>query len=95
MIAAEPFRTEEGPLTETLAAAVEAVTGRRPRFDTGGGTSDARFFAPVCPVVELGLPGPTLHQVDEHVRTADIEELARVYEVFVARFFAGVVTRPG
>jgi succinyl-diaminopimelate desuccinylase len=94
-ISAEPFRTEEGPLTETLAAAVEAVTGRRPRFDTGGGTSDARFFAPVCPVVELGLPGPTLHQVDEHVRTADIEELTRVYEVFVARFFAGVVTRPG
>jgi len=46
-------------------------------------------------VVELGLPGPTLHQVDEHVRTADIEELTRVYEVFVARFFAGVVTRPG
>lgn len=93
-ISAEPFRTEEGPLTETLAAAVQAVTGRRPRFDTGGGTSDARFFAPVCPVVELGLPGPTLHQVDEHVRVADIEELTRVYETFLERFFAGAATRP-
>ncbi|MDW8371960.1 MAG: succinyl-diaminopimelate desuccinylase, partial [Geminicoccaceae bacterium] len=93
-ISAEPFRTEEGPLTETLAAAVQAVTGRRPRFDTGGGTSDARFFAPVCPVVELGLPGPTLHQVDEHVRVADIEELARVYETFLERFFAGAAARP-
>lgn len=93
-ISAEPFRTQEGPLTETLSAAVEAVTGRRPRFDTGGGTSDARFFAPVCPVVELGLPGPTLHQVDEHVRVADIEELARVYETFLERFFASSAARP-
>lgn len=88
VIGAEPFRTEEGPLTRTLAAAIAEVTGLEPRFDTSGGTSDARFFAPVCPVVEFGLPGPTLHQVDEHVATADIEGLARVYEAFLARFFA-------
>jgi len=87
-IGAEPFRTEEGPLTRTLAAAVAEITGIEPRFDTSGGTSDARFFAPVCPVVEFGLPGPTLHQVDEHVATADIEGLARIYEAFLARFFA-------
>jgi succinyl-diaminopimelate desuccinylase len=87
-IGAEPFRTEEGPLTRTLAAAVSEITGIEPRFDTSGGTSDARFFAPVCPVVEFGLPGPTLHQVDEQVATADIEGLARVYEAFLARFFA-------
>lgn len=88
VIGAEPFRTEEGPLTRTLAAAIAEVTGLEPHFDTSGGTSDARFFAPVCPVVEFGLPGPTLHQVDEHVATADIEGLARVYEAFLARFFA-------
>jgi succinyl-diaminopimelate desuccinylase len=88
VIGAEPFRTEEGPLTRTLAAAIAEVTGLEPRFDTSGGTSDARFFAPVCPVVEFGLPGPTLHQVDEHVATTDIEGLARVYEAFLARFFA-------
>ncbi len=86
-IGAEPFRTEEGPLTATLAEAVEAVTGLRPRFDTSGGTSDARFFAPHCPVVEFGLPGPTLHQTDEHVAIADIEGLARIYATFLDRFF--------
>lgn len=88
-IGAEPFRTEEGPLTRALSAAIEETTGLRPRFDTSGGTSDARFFAPHCPVVEFGLPGPTLHQTDEHVLVADIEGLARVYEAFLARFFAG------
>lgn len=86
-IGAEPFRTEEGPLTGRLAEAVEAVTGLRPRFDTSGGTSDARFFAPHCPVVEFGLPGPTLHQTDEHVAVADIEGLARIYATFLERFF--------
>ncbi len=85
-IGAEPFRTEEGPLTATLAEAVEAVTGLRPRFDTSGGTSDARFFAPHCPVVEFGLPGPTLHQTDEHVAVADVEGLARIYATFLERF---------
>jgi succinyl-diaminopimelate desuccinylase len=87
-IGAEPFRTEEGPLTRTLAAAVEAVTGRRPRFDCSGGTSDARFFAPVCPVVELGLPGPTLHQVDEQVAVADILGLTAIYRAFLERYLA-------
>lgn len=87
-IGAEPFRTEEGPLTALVSAAVEAVTGRRPRFDGSGGTSDARFFAKLCPVVELGLPGPTLHQVDERVATADIEGLAAIYTTIVERFFA-------
>ncbi len=88
VVGAEPFRTEEGPLTDALARAVEEVTGHRPRLDTSGGTSDARFFAPHCPVVELGLPGPTLHQVDEHVRVADIETLTRIYEAFLDRYFA-------
>ena len=87
-IGAEPFRTEEGPLTRTLAAAVEAVTGRSPRFDCSGGTSDARFFAKVCPVVELGLPGPTLHQVDEYVVVDDIAGLAAIYRVFLERYLA-------
>lgn len=86
-IGAEPFLTERGPLTETLARAIEEVTGSRPRFDTSGGTSDARFFARYCPVVEFGLPGPTMHQIDEQVRTSDIAGLARIFEVFLEHFF--------
>lgn len=81
------FITEPGPLSRQLAAAIEAVTGRQPELSTSGGTSDARFIARHCPVVEFGLPGTTMHQVDEHVVVEDIMGLARIYEEFLRRFF--------
>jgi succinyl-diaminopimelate desuccinylase len=83
---AEAFRTEPGPLTETLAAAVEEVTGSRPELNTKGGTSDARFVRRYCPVVEFGLVGATMHQADERVAVADVEGLTRIYEAFLRRF---------
>ena len=85
---AEPFLTEPGTLTELLAEAVAAETGRRPQFATSGGTSDARFFPPHCPVLEFGLVGTTMHQADEHVRAAEIEGLTRIYQRFARRFLA-------
>lgn len=75
----DAFLTEPGPFTELVAAAVAEVTGRRPTFSTSGGTSDARFIRDVCPVVELGLVGTTMHQVDEHVSIADIRGLTEIY----------------
>ncbi|SNB64395.1 succinyldiaminopimelate desuccinylase [Arboricoccus pini] len=84
----DAFLTSPGPLSETLAAAVGEVTGRTPVLSTSGGTSDARFICHYCPVVELGLPGPSMHQVDEHVALEDITGLARIYEVFLRRYFA-------
>lgn len=83
---AEPFLTQPGRLSETLAAAVEEVTGLRPALNTAGGTSDARFIRPYCPVVEFGLPGTTMHQTDERVALADIEGLTRIYEAFLRRY---------
>ena len=53
------------------------------RSSTSGGTSDARFFPPYCPVIEFGLVGTTMHQADEHVAVADIEGLTRIYQRFV------------
>ena len=85
---AEPFLTEPGTLTELLAEAVAAETGRRPQCATSGGTSDARFFPPHCPVLEFGLVGTTMHQADEHVRAAEIEGLTRIYQRFARRFLA-------
>ncbi len=82
------FRTEPGPLTEVVSAAVADVTGGRPAASTGGGTSDARFIQAVCPVVELGGVGQTMHQANEHVAIADLRTLADVYERILARFFA-------
>ncbi len=83
----DAFLTEPGPLSELLAASVEAVTGLRPELSTSGGTSDARFVRRYCPVIEFGIVGATMHQVDEQVATADIEALARIYEAFLRRFF--------
>ena len=82
------FLTAPGPLSRLVARAVERVTGRTPELSTTGGTSDARFIKDHCPVVEFGLVGRTMHKVDERVATADLEQLARVYEAVLADYFA-------
>jgi succinyl-diaminopimelate desuccinylase len=80
------FLTQTGPLVDTLVAAVQAVSGRTPRLSTSGGTSDARFIKDTCPVVEFGLVNRTIHQVDEHVPLADLEQLTAIYERLIAAF---------
>jgi succinyl-diaminopimelate desuccinylase len=87
-LSGEAFVTPPGPLVDLVGAAVEAETGRRPGLSTSGGTSDARFVRAHCPVVELGLVGTTMHQVDERVEVAQIEGLARIYGHVLAGFFA-------
>ncbi|MDX6751372.1 succinyl-diaminopimelate desuccinylase [Geminicoccaceae bacterium 1502E] len=84
----DAFFTRPGPLSDMLGQAIEEVTGRRPELSTSGGTSDARFIKHYCPVVEFGLVGQSMHQVDESVALADIEGLTAVYQAFLGRFFA-------
>lgn len=84
---AEPFITKPGPLMQTALHAVETVAGRTPELSTTGGTSDARFLAPHCAVIELGLVGTTIHQVDERVPVAEIEQLTDVYHLMLKEFF--------
>ena len=84
----DSFVTTPGPLSEIVSGAVQRVTGRVPELSTSGGTSDARFIKDYCPVVEFGLVGKTIHQVDEHVSTADIDRLADVYAAVLHDFFA-------
>lgn len=86
------FLTEPGPLVDTLVAAISAETGRTPALTTGGGTSDARFIKDHCPVIEFGLVNNTIHQVDEHVATEDLEKLTNIYERFIEGYFASVRT---
>ncbi len=69
-----------------FAAIVERVAGRRPRLETGGGTSDARFIARYAPVAEFGLVGASMHKVDEHVPLADLELLTDIYAAILADF---------
>ncbi|GLR99880.1 MULTISPECIES: succinyl-diaminopimelate desuccinylase [Bradyrhizobium] len=82
------FVTKPGPFTDLAVAAIEEVTGRKPELSTSGGTSDARFISSYCPVIEFGLVGQTMHQVDERVPVADLEKLTRVYRGILTRYFA-------
>jgi succinyl-diaminopimelate desuccinylase len=79
-ISGEAFLTAPGDLSTLVARAVEAETGLSPELSTSGGTSDARFIRQMCPVVEFGLPGQSMHKVDERASVADIEALARIYD---------------
>lgn len=81
------FLTEPGPFIDLVAGAVEAVTGRRPALSTAGGTSDARYIKDACPVVEFGLVGETMHQVDENIAVDDLERLTAIYAEVLARYF--------
>ena len=82
------FVTKPGPFTDLVVAAIEQVTGRRPKLDTGGGTSDARFITHYCPVIEFGLVGQTMHKVDECTPVADLQQLTAVYRGVLDRYFA-------
>ncbi|MEQ8394258.1 succinyl-diaminopimelate desuccinylase [Thalassobaculum sp.] len=84
----ESFLTEPGRLSTLVADAAEAVVGRRPELSTTGGTSDARFICRLCPVVEFGLVGQTMHKVDERVAVADIQSLTDIYAALLRRFLA-------
>lgn len=87
-ISGEAFLTPPGALSDLVSNAVEAETGRRPELSTTGGTSDARFVKSHCPVVEVGLVGHRMHQVDERVWMQDIHDLKRIYSRILRDYFA-------
>ncbi len=87
-ISGEAFLTEPGALSGLVAAAITEVTGVVPELSTSGGTSDARFIRRLCPVVEFGLPGASMHKVDESVALADLDALVAIYDAVLQRVFA-------
>ena len=87
-VSGESFITPPGELSDLVAAAVQAETGVTPELSTSGGTSDARFVKNHCPVVEFGLVGKTMHQVDERVEVAQIEQLKSIYTRILRDYFA-------
>jgi succinyl-diaminopimelate desuccinylase len=82
------FVTQPGPFTELLSTAIASVTGAMPQFSTTGGTSDARFIKDICPVAEIGVPGGTMHKVDECVPVEELRRLVDVYESILTSYFA-------
>jgi succinyl-diaminopimelate desuccinylase len=82
------FLTAPGKFTQLISDTVAGITGQVPFFSTSGGTSDARFIKDVCPVVELGLAGATMHKADECVPVAEIAALTDIYAALLAAYFA-------
>ncbi|HAE00381.1 MAG TPA: succinyl-diaminopimelate desuccinylase, partial [Rhodospirillaceae bacterium] len=88
IISGESFLTPPGLLSDILTEACETVTGNKPDLSTTGGTSDSRFIKDYCPVVDFGLVGQTMHQVDERVAVSDITALSKIYARVIDRYFA-------
>ena len=84
----ESFLTAPGDLSALVSEAINDVTGRRPELSTTGGTSDARFIKRLCPVVEFGLIGQTMHKVDERVTVDSLTDLHQIYHQMLRRVFA-------
>ena len=87
-VSGESFLTPPGEFSDLIARVVAAETGLVPVASTSGGTSDARFVKDHCPVVEFGLVGRTMHQVDERVAVADIVALKAIYARVLREYFA-------
>ncbi len=86
-VSGESFVTPPGALSDLVGKAVEAETGVKPALSTSGGTSDARFVKDHCPVVEFGLTGKTMHQVDERVKVDEIRQLKAIYARILRDYF--------
>ncbi|NVZ10225.1 succinyl-diaminopimelate desuccinylase [Allochromatium humboldtianum] len=79
-LSGHPFLTTPGELVDAARSAIREVCGIETELSTSGGTSDGRFIAPTgAQVLELGPLNATIHQVDECVAVADLDQLHRIY----------------
>jgi succinyl-diaminopimelate desuccinylase len=87
-ISGEAFLTEAGPFVDLIAEVIKNRLGRETDRSTTGGTSDARFIRDLCPVVEFGLVGQTMHQINECVPVTDLEALTDAYSALIEAYFS-------
>ncbi len=87
-ISGEAFLTEAGPFVDLIAGVIKDRLGLETDRSTTGGTSDARFIRDLCPVVEFGLVGQTMHQINECVPVADLEALTDAYSALIEAYFS-------
>jgi succinyl-diaminopimelate desuccinylase len=87
IVSGEAFLTRRGPFTDLVASAIKETTGEDTDLSTTGGTSDARFIRDLCPVLEFGLVGATMHAVDERVPVSQLYDLQAVYQRIIERYF--------
>jgi succinyl-diaminopimelate desuccinylase len=84
---AAPFVAKPAPFVDLVVGAIKETTGCEPKLSTTGGTSDARFITHYCPVLEFGLVGQTMHQVDERTVVGDLTKLTTIYRTIIERYF--------
>src|SRR3546814_11707812 len=74
----EPFFTPEGRLRSTAREVLSKFAGAAPEESTGGGTSDARFIAPLgAQCIEVGPVTASIQKVNQHVRVTSEERSVR------------------
>ena len=82
----KPFYTSPDDFVKTFVKSVKIVTGKTPSLSTTGGTSDARFIKDICPVIEFGAVGKTMHKINENVFIKDLITLQKIYETFILQY---------
>ncbi|MDC0581633.1 succinyl-diaminopimelate desuccinylase [Amylibacter sp.] len=87
-VSGESFITALGDFSDLISNSVHLETGIYPEASTSGGTSDARFIKDHCPVVEFGLVGKTMHQIDERVSIDQVYKLKAIYFNIIKNYFA-------
>ena len=86
-VSGESFYNPSKELTKHLTSSVFETTGKKLSLSTTGGTSDARFISRICPVIEFGSVGKTMHQIDERVKISDLEKLSEIYLKLLRKIF--------
>ena len=85
-LSGEPFLTKPDKFINIVSNAVKEVTGIEPELSTSGGTSDARFIKDICPVIEFGSVGKTMHKINEKVSVKDLEALTKIYYEIISNY---------
>jgi succinyl-diaminopimelate desuccinylase len=85
-VSGQPFLTKKGKLITATQSAIQDIMGLEAIMSTSGGTSDGRFIAPTgAEVIELGPCNASVHQLNEHVRIADLDKLVEIYQLILTK----------
>ncbi len=86
-VSGESFHNSSKKLVDPLINSIKKVTTKTPKLSTSGGTSDARFISKICPVIEFGIVGKTMHKINENINIKDLEDLSKIYLRFINNVF--------
>ncbi|MDI7776220.1 succinyl-diaminopimelate desuccinylase [Asticcacaulis sp. EMRT-3] len=87
-VSGEAFLTEPGDFVDLILDTIKTKLKLKADPSTTGGTSDARFIRDLCPVVEFGLVGQTMHQINESVSVTDLQDLSETYQALIEAYFS-------